>query len=118
MLGNAEIRLHVFASYCHFRHKSSWSNRLRDLQPPTMITRQLLTHYEAAELLSISDRELLRLVNANELPHVRLPNQELRFDQSDLWRWIDSLKSNQNANPGSHFPTHVTSIEAAPLVTR
>ena len=47
---------------------------------------------EAAAMLSMSTRQVRALVRANQLPHVALPNDEVRFVESDLQNWIESRK--------------------------
>jgi excisionase family DNA binding protein len=56
-----------------------------DAQAPT-----LLTASEAADVVRLTTRQVVRLANRGELPSVRLPGDELRFDAADLWRWIDT----------------------------
>jgi excisionase family DNA binding protein len=55
-------------------------------------TTQLLTDSEAAAVLSLTSRQVLRLANRGELPSVRLPNRQVRFDPRDLSRFIENCK--------------------------
>ena len=47
---------------------------------------------DAAAMLSMSTRQVRALARANQLPHVALPNDEVRFVESDLHDWIESHK--------------------------
>jgi excisionase family DNA binding protein len=58
----------------------------------------LITLGEAAEALRISTYRLVRLVRHGQVPHVRLPDGEVRFDDSDLAAWVESRKANVRAN--------------------
>jgi len=53
---------------------------------------KLLTQTEAADFLQLTPRQVLRLANRGELPRVVFPNREIRFDEDDLWRFIESHK--------------------------
>ena len=53
---------------------------------------KLLTQSEAADFLQLTPRQVLRLANRGELPRVVFPNREVRFDQADLSRFIESRK--------------------------
>jgi excisionase family DNA binding protein len=57
-----------------------------------MESTRLLTDCETAELLGLTPRQVLRLANRGEIPSVRLPNREIRFDRADLSRFIDGCK--------------------------
>jgi excisionase family DNA binding protein len=52
----------------------------------------LLTDSEAADILRLTARQVLRLAKRGELPSVKLPNGETRFDSDDLRHWVDSLR--------------------------
>jgi excisionase family DNA binding protein len=56
------------------------------------MTNALLTYTEAADLLKLTPRQISRLVGRGELPSVRLPNGEIRFDPDDIHQWVESLK--------------------------
>jgi excisionase family DNA binding protein len=53
---------------------------------------KLLTQVEAADFLSLTPRQVLRLANRGELPRIIFPNREVRFDQADLSRFVESYK--------------------------
>ena len=55
-------------------------------------TRQLLSDDEAADRLSMLRARLVRLAKAGDVPHVILPDGELRFIESDLWDWVEKHK--------------------------
>ena len=62
-------------------------------------TRHLLTASEAADLLRLTSRQVDRLARRGELPSVHLPGKEIRFDEADLWAWIESHKQPREATP-------------------
>ena len=53
---------------------------------------QLLTRSEAAELLRMTPTRVARLARAQRIPHVPLPDGEIRFVAEDLWDWIRQLR--------------------------
>ncbi len=60
----------------------------------------LLDTYDAAEILLLSTRRVRLLVKQGQLPHVALPNGEIRFVEADLLAWIDAHKqSAKEATP-------------------
>ncbi len=61
---------------------------------------RLITDSEAAEILALTPRHVAKLAKRGELPSVKLPGGEIRFDLDDLERWVDSHKQNgQEAAP-------------------
>jgi excisionase family DNA binding protein len=54
--------------------------------------KHLLTATEAAEVLRLTARQVTRLANRGEIPTVELPGSEVRFDERDLWTWIDGKR--------------------------
>jgi excisionase family DNA binding protein len=60
----------------------------------------LLDKYDAATLLAVTTRQLTRLVRNSELPCVRLPGGETRFDPDDLREWVESHKRPANGQRG------------------
>lgn len=48
----------------------------------------LLTDVEAANLLRILRTRLVRLARRGEVPHVLLPDGEIRFRRQDLVQWV------------------------------
>jgi len=59
----------------------------------------LLTDTEAADFLKLTARQVLRLAARGELPSVRFPNKQVRFDPADLARFVEAHK--QPAREGS-----------------
>ena len=55
-------------------------------------TQRLLNDIDAADILQMPAARLARLAKANKVPHVRLPDGEIRFDPDDLRQWVESLK--------------------------
>jgi predicted DNA-binding transcriptional regulator AlpA len=55
-------------------------------------TQIFLDVYDAAEMLLLSTRRVRLLVKQGQLPHVALPNGEIRFVEADLLTWIDAHK--------------------------
>jgi len=56
---------------------------------------QLLMTYEGANLLQMPTVRLSRLAREGKVPCVRLPDGELRFDEADLWAWVESHKQGE-----------------------
>ena len=54
-------------------------------------TSRLLADHEAAKLLRMLPARLKRLAKANKVPHIALPDGELRFDESDLRVWVAGI---------------------------
>ncbi len=52
----------------------------------------LLTLEEAARQIRMIPVRLRRLADTSDIPHVRLPDGEIRFDSNDLNGWIESHK--------------------------
>jgi excisionase family DNA binding protein len=48
----------------------------------------LLTDSEAADLLRLTSRQVMKLARRGELPSIRFPNAEVRFIADDLQQWI------------------------------
>ena len=55
----------------------------------------LLDEFDAAELLKLTPRQVLRLARSGDLPAVHLPGKEIRFDATDIARWVESRKRPQ-----------------------
>ena len=58
---------------------------------------QLLATLEAAAVLNMTPAQIRTLVRKRQLPHVALPNGEIRFVEADLVAWIESHR--QEAAP-------------------
>lgn len=52
----------------------------------------LLDVYDAARILLLSVHRVRALVRKNQLPHIALPDGEIRFDAADLSRFVESHK--------------------------
>lgn len=57
-----------------------------------MNAKQILSDEEAADLLKMAPSRLKRLARAGKVPCIALPDGEVRFDQADLLRWVESHK--------------------------
>lgn len=53
-----------------------------------MADQLLISAHEAAELLSLPTARLKRLAKRQEVPHVMLPDGEIRFRPTDLEDWV------------------------------
>jgi len=53
-----------------------------------MMTTHLLSDDEAAKVLRMLPSRLKRLARAGQVPHILLPDGEIRFDAGDLAAWI------------------------------
>ncbi|MEX0718436.1 MAG: helix-turn-helix domain-containing protein [Planctomycetaceae bacterium] len=72
---------------------------------PAPISRPLLvSSREAARLLSVSERTLLRIREAGNLRAVRLPRGGLRYAVRDLERWIDAQLAAADGDEGGPPP--------------
>ena len=50
---------------------------------------QLLTEFEAGELLRLPTMRVVKLAKAGNLPSVKLPGDEFRFIETELWAWAE-----------------------------
>jgi len=64
-----------------------------------MSPKPLLDIYDATALLNLTTRRIHALVRSGKLPHVALPDGEVRFDEADLLVWIS-----QHKQPGAKEP--------------
>lgn len=53
---------------------------------------KLIDADDAGRVLLLSARKVRTLARNGQLPHVILPNGELRFDPADLVAWIEQRK--------------------------
>jgi len=47
----------------------------------------LLTEFDVSNRFGIDVREVRKLVESGELPHVLFPSGEIRFIESEIWQW-------------------------------
>ena len=52
----------------------------------------LLTYSQAASFLNIKPGTLYAMVSQGRIPHVRLSKRMVRFDRSELRRWVESRR--------------------------
>jgi excisionase family DNA binding protein len=57
------------------------------------LSNRLLTTREVAELLGLSPEAVLRRWRAGEIPGFRLASNVLRFDESEIKAWLNSLRT-------------------------
>jgi predicted DNA-binding transcriptional regulator AlpA len=62
----------------------------------------LLNEAGAALVLGIRESEIRRLVRREEIPHVKLPNGDVRFIETDLWEWAQSFRCPATVAPVAH----------------
>jgi hypothetical protein len=62
-------------------------------------TRHLLDETEAGRLLGMLSKRVKRLARQGIIPHVVLPDQEIRFDADDLWQWVEQFKRPAEGSP-------------------
>lgn len=55
-----------------------------------MMTTELLTDADVAEILKVPSGRVVRLANRNAIPHIRLPGGEIRFLAADISKWIEA----------------------------
>jgi excisionase family DNA binding protein len=56
------------------------------------MSQHLLTTRELADLLGLSSEAVLRRWRAGQIPGFRLGSNVLRFDESEIAAWLDSLR--------------------------
>jgi hypothetical protein len=56
------------------------------------MTTQLLNPADAAAVLMLTPAQVRTLVRKRQLSHVALPNGEIRFDPTDLARFVEAHK--------------------------
>ena len=56
------------------------------------MTTPLLDETDVARLLGLTPRQVQKLAKRGDLPVVRLPGDELRFDPDDLRAWVAGRK--------------------------
>lgn len=61
----------------------------------------LLTEAEAGELLRMLPARVVRLTKRGVIPHIALPDGELRYSASDLMEWAASFR-----RPGERQGAH------------
>ena len=52
----------------------------------------LLTPGEAADLLRLTTHKVKQLASRGDIPTVRVPGDEFRFLEVDLWAWVETRK--------------------------
>ena len=58
----------------------------------------LLTHFEAGDVLRMLPARVLRYAKAGEIPHVILPDGEVRFVEAALWCWVNEHTTGTSDN--------------------
>ena len=53
---------------------------------------RLLHEMEVASVLRLSSLQVLKLAKKGELPFIRLPGGEIRFDEAEIARYIDNRR--------------------------
>jgi excisionase family DNA binding protein len=53
--------------------------------------KRLLTESEAAEILSLTPRQVGRLARRGEIPRVEM-GKEIRYDPRDIWAFVEARK--------------------------
>jgi excisionase family DNA binding protein len=56
------------------------------------MSQHLLTTRELADLLGLSSEAVLRRWRAGQIPGFRLGSNVVRFDESEIAAWLDSLR--------------------------
>lgn len=57
-----------------------------------MDIKHLLTAVEASDILRLTPNQIRKLARGGELPAVVLPGNEVRFDETELWAWVEAHK--------------------------
>lgn len=62
----------------------------------------LLPTHRMALRLAIPELELRRMVQARQVPHVRLPNGQIRFDPERIREWVEQHKQLPETEDTNH----------------
>ncbi|MCA9010501.1 MAG: excisionase family DNA-binding protein [Planctomycetaceae bacterium] len=54
---------------------------------------RLLTETGLSSRLNLSRRDVQAMVERNEIPFIRLPTGDIRFDEQAVQRWIEDLQA-------------------------
>ena len=57
----------------------------------------LLTPEQLDTRLAYPRGRCMRLVRADQIPHVALPDGEIRFDEKDVYEWLERRKRGREA---------------------
>lgn len=66
-----------------------------------MVDTHLLTDSEAGELLRMLPSRVVRLAKRGVIPHIALPDDELRFCASDLLEWAAQYRQPGESREGA-----------------
>lgn len=61
----------------------------------------LLNESQVADLLGLTARQVIKLARCGEMPSVRLPGDEIRFDPEDICEWVECRKRPANGEGAS-----------------
>ncbi len=50
----------------------------------------LLTEFDVSNRFGIDVREVRKLVESGELPHIQFPSGDIRFILDEIWQWAKS----------------------------
>jgi predicted DNA-binding transcriptional regulator AlpA len=64
------------------------------------LSNHLLTTRDVAELLGLSPEAVLRRWRAGQIPGFRLASNVLRFDETEIGAWLDSLRAGPRYSNG------------------
>ena len=53
----------------------------------------LIDDSEVGEILALTARQVERMARRGEIPFVRLPNKEIRYDPIDIEIWLQAIKA-------------------------
>ena len=84
------------------------------------MSKALMNYQETAEMLSVKLGTLYAWVCERKIPHIRLGTRLIRFDRSEIERWIDNSHVEaqpRNANSKFHAGS-LTSNPTTPSPTR
>ena len=63
------------------------------------VDERLLIDGEAADILMVPRRRLVRLAKSGQIPAIFLPDGEIRFLETDLWAWVEQHRRADLATP-------------------
>jgi excisionase family DNA binding protein len=63
-----------------------------NLQTRPWVAVRLMTAQEVAQVVGCSDKEIYKMAACGEIPCVRITERMVRFDPSDLEKWLASKR--------------------------
>ena len=62
----------------------------------TSLTRRLMTDIDLGSMLGMAANRVRRMVRQGQVPFVRLPTGDIRFDPDDVQEWLEKCRCATN----------------------